>query len=71
MAGLRVMLSFALHVPLRHLLSGVALLAATGVLISTVDAQAQQAQSAPSGHVIVIGEGSVRDDAAVTDHIDE
>ena len=59
MAGLRVMLSFALHVPLRHLLSGVALLAATGVLISTVDAQAQQAQSAPSGHVIVIGEGSV------------
>ena len=59
MAGLRVMLSFALHVPLRHLLSGVALLAATGVLISTVDAQAQQAQSAPSGRVIVIGESSV------------
>jgi len=59
MAGLRAVIAFAVHVASRQLLSGGALLAAAGVLISTGHAQAQQAQSAPYGLVIVIGEGSV------------
>ena len=59
MAGLRVVIAFAVHVASRQLLSGVALFAAAGVLTLTVHAQAQQAQSTPYGLVIVIGEGSV------------
>src|SRR5262245_24712352 len=51
--------SVRVHAVSRQRLSGVGLLAAAGVLISTVHAQAQQAQSAPYGLVIVIGEGSV------------
>jgi uncharacterized protein YggE len=57
MAGLRV-IALAVQVASRQFVSGITLIAA-GLLISTVHAQAQQAQCEAYGRVIVIGEGSV------------
>ena len=55
----RVAITFAVQVASRQFLSGIILVAAAGVLIPTVHARAQQAQSPLQGRVIVIGEGSV------------
>src|SRR5262245_51993287 len=60
MAGLRVMIAFAVQIASRQFLSGIGFVVAAVLLNSMVHAQAQQAQSAPYAHVVVIGEGSVR-----------
>jgi hypothetical protein len=59
MAGLRVMIAFAVRVASRQFLSGIGFVVAAVLLNSAVHAQAQQAQSEPYGRVVVIGEGSV------------
>jgi hypothetical protein len=51
--------TFAFRVAWRLFSSGTAFLAAAAVSVPTVQAPAQQTQSAPVGRVIVIGEGSV------------
>jgi len=58
-AGLRVMIAFAVQIASRQFLSGIGFVVAAVLLNSMVLAQAQQAQSAPYAHVVVIGEGSV------------
>ena len=59
MAGLTVVIAFVVQVASRQLAFGIGLIAAAGLFLSPVHAQAQEAQSAPHGRVIVIGEGSV------------
>jgi len=59
MAGLRVMIARGVQIASRQFLSGIGFVVAAVLLNSMVHAQAQQAQSAPYEHVVVIGEGSV------------
>src|SRR5215471_13380233 len=55
----RIAPTFAFRVASRVLSFSTAFLAAAAVFVPTVQAPAQQTQSPPIGHVIVIGEGSV------------